>query len=346
MTAECAGTRHRILVWGAGAVGGTVGAHLVRAGHDITFVDTARPHVEAIADIDRGLLISGPVSEFRIHAAAVTPDQLWGTWDRVFLAVKAHHTAEACTSLLPHLSHDGYVVSLQNGLCEAVIAEFVGGERTIGAFVNLGADWIAPGEILYSNRGALVIGELDGRLTPRIREVHALLQVFEPCARITSCIWSHLWGKLGYAALLFAQAVGELGIADCLARPELLPLWRGLAGEVVHTAIAEGVVPCGSDGFDSAAFGPDGTEDSARASVEAMIAFYRPNTKTHSGVWRDLVIHHRPTEVDAQLGTVLRIAGLHGVGCPKLTALVGMVHEIENGCRRVSDDNLRELLKA
>ncbi len=346
MTGHFGAAVERILVWGAGAVGGTVGACLVRGGHDVTFVDIVCEHAEAIADPSRGLHISGPIADFRITAPALTPDRVAGTWRRVLLAVKAQHTRNACASLLPHLAQDGCVVSLQNGLCEPVIADVVGGSRTVGAFVNLGADWTGPGEILYSNRGALVIGETDGSITPRVRELHALLRAVEPCAKITDDIWSHLWGKAGYASLLFAQALGDLGIADCLERPELLPLWRALAGEVVCAAIAEGVEPRGSDGFDTEAFGPDGTEEQARNSVSDMVAFYRPNLKTHSGVWRDLVVHRRPTEVDAQMGTIVHLAARRGVACPKLAALVRMIHEIENGQRPVSDRNLTELLHA
>lgn len=344
MTLKSAGAAERILVWGAGAVGGTVGAYVARAGHEVTLVDVVSEHVQTIADPRRGLHIAGPVEDFTIAAAATTPDLLTGTWGQVFLAVKAHHTEKACRALLPHLDEDGYVLSLQNGLCETTIAAIVGRHRTVGAFVNLGADVMGPGEILYSNRGALVVGEIDGSVTPRVRELHALLRIFEPCAQVTTDIWSYLWGKAGYASLLFAQALGELGIADCLARPELMPLWRSLAGEVIRTALAAGVEPRGSDGFDPAAFGPDGTEEGACVSVADMVAFNRPNAKTHSGVWRDLVVHRRPTEVDAQMGSIIGIAARHGLACPTLSALVSMIHEIENGRRRVSDANLTELL--
>jgi 2-dehydropantoate 2-reductase len=334
----------RTLVWGAGAVGGTVGAFLVRAGHDVTFVDVSREHVEAIRDPARGLRIEGPVDAVRIVAPAVTPDRVDGTWRRVFLAVKAHDTEEACRALAPHLADDGYVVSLQNGLCEAIIASIVGPARTVGAFVNFGADWMAPGEIVYSNRGAVVLGEIDGSVTPRLRELHAHLQAFEPDAEVTAHIWSYLWGKLGYGSLLFAQATGQLGIADCLARPELLPLWRDLAGEAVRVARAEGTEPRGFNGFDPAAFTPAGTEDGVRESVAAMVAFNRPNAKTHSGVWRDLAVRKRRTEVDVQIASVVQAGRRHGLACPKLAALVRMIHEIEDGTRPQSDDNLDELL--
>ena len=331
----------RVLVWGAGAIGGTVGAYLVRAGHDVTFVDVVPEHVAAICG--PGLHIHGPVEDFTIQAPAALPADVDGVWDEVFLCVKAHHTGDACRALLPHLARDGHVVSLQNGLCETEIAGIAGSGRTMGAFVNFGADWMGPGSILFGNRGAVVVGEVDGRITPRLQRLHALLQVFEPDAVMTPDIWSYLWGKLGYGAMLFAQALGDMGIADCLARPELLPAWRALGGEAVAVALAEGVQPRGFNGFDPAAFGPGGTEAAAAASVAAMVAFNRPSAKTHSGVWRDLAVRRRRTEVDAQIAPIVEIGARHGVACPTVAKLVALIHEVEAG-RPQSDALLLELL--
>jgi 2-dehydropantoate 2-reductase len=335
-----------ILVWGAGAIGGTVGAYLKRSGRDVTFVDIDAPHVAAIRDPARGLVITGPIDTFRVVAPSAMPAEVEGRWKRIFLAVKAHHTREACQALAPHLAPDGYVLSLQNGLCERIIADVVGPERCVGAFVNFGADWLGPGEIIYANRGAVVLGEIDGKMTERLAKLHEEMRLFEQDAITTERIWSYLWGKLGYGSLLFAQAVGQLGIADCLARPELLPLWRRLAGEAVAVALAEGVEPLGFNGYDPNAFRPGASEEAARASVAAMVAFNRPNAKTHSGVWRDLAIRKRRTEVDVQIAPIAEIGATHGIACPAVKALVAMIHEIEDGKRPLSDDNLLELVRA
>jgi 2-dehydropantoate 2-reductase len=333
-----------LLIWGAGAIGGTIGAALRRAGHPVAFVDIVPEHVAAISDPARGLRITGPVDEFTVAAPAMLPDAVRGIWRRVILAVKAHHTEGAVRAIVPHLAQDGYVLSAQNGLNENIIARIVGRDRTIGAFVNFGADWMAPGEILYSNRGAVVLGELEGRATPRLEALHALMRDFEPDAIATDRIWSYLWGKLGYGAMLFAQALGEQGIADCLARPELLPAWRALGGEAVRVALAEGVDPLGFNGFDPAAFAPGASEDAARRSVAAMVAFNRPNAKTHSGVWRDLAVRRRRTEVDVQIAPIAEIGARHGIDCPAVRKLVSLIHEVEAGRRGLADDNLLELL--
>src|ERR671936_1951199 len=125
------------VVVGAGAIGGTVGARLARDGHDVLLCDVDRDHVEAINE--SGLSIEGPVEELTARAPAVLPQQLPERLAVVLLAVKAHHTQAALGEVTPRLAEDGYVVSLQNGINEPVIAEAVGQERTVGAFVNFGA---------------------------------------------------------------------------------------------------------------------------------------------------------------------------------------------------------------
>ena len=271
-----------ILVWGAGAIGGTVGAFLKRAGHEVTFVDIVAEHVAAIRDPARGLRITGPVAEFRVVAPAFTPDALKGTWRKVFLCVKAHHTAEATRALLPHLDAKGYVLSLQNGLTERIIAGIAGPERTIGAFVNFGADWHGPGEVMYGNRGAVVLGEIDGLITGRLESLHRTMLDFDHAAIMTDNIWGYLWGKLAYGAMLFAQALGQDSIAGSLGNPRLFGLWRALGAEVMAVAAAEGVRPEGFNGFDPAAFMPGAGEAGARRSIDTMVAFNRTSTKTHS----------------------------------------------------------------
>jgi len=332
----------RILVWGAGAIGGTAGAYLARAGHDIAFVDVVVEHVEAIRT--SGLRITGPVDQFTVAAPAFTPEALSGQWDIIFLAVKAQHTDVATRTLLPHLTQDGFVLSMQNGLCETVIAPIIGRDRTIGAFINYSTDWIAPGEVMFGSRGAVVLGELHGRTTARLVALHAILADFEPGAIITDNIWGYLWGKLGYGAMLFAQALGTKGIADCLARPEMIPVWRAIGREVNEVTLAEGITPMGFNGYDPNAFMPNAPRDLAEHAIAELVAFNRPSAKTHSGIWRDLFVRKRRTEVDVQIKPIADIGAKHGIATPTISRLVQLIHEIENGSRPMSDDNLLELL--
>jgi 2-dehydropantoate 2-reductase len=332
-----------ILIWGAGAIGGTCGAYLRRAGHDVSFVDIVAAHVEAIRTT--GLAITGPVDQFRVTAPAYLPAEVKGTWRHVFLAVKAQDTERATLAIAPHLAPDGYILSLQNGLCETIISRVVGRGRTIGAFVNYSTDWIAPGEVLFGSRSSVVLGELDGVLTPRLAELLGVMRDFEPDAIITDNIWGYLWGKLGYGAMLFAQALGNLGIADCLARPEMLPVWIALAREALAVAAAEGVRVEKFPMFDPAAFAPDAPAGAARAAIARIVELNRHSAKTHSGVWRDLAVRKRRTEVDVQIAPIAEIGARHGIATPTVRRLVALIHEIEDGKRPLSDDNLLELLK-
>src|SRR5262249_42251739 len=154
-------------------------------------VDTEPQHVEAING--RGLRIEGPIFRDTVRAPAFIPSDLQGDFDRIFLCVKAHHTRAAATMLKPHLAAQGYVVSAQNGLNELVISEIIGRERTIGCFVNFGTDYLEPGVVHYSGKGAVVVGELDGTPSERVKALHRLMQDFEPTARLTGNIWGYLW---------------------------------------------------------------------------------------------------------------------------------------------------------
>jgi 2-dehydropantoate 2-reductase len=215
--------------------------------------------------------------------------------------VKAQHTRAAAEALLPHLADDGVVVSAQNGLNEVVIADVVGKQRTIGCFVNFGADYLEPGIVHYSGHGAVVIGELDGTQTPRIAELHRLMQEFEPKAVLTGNIWGYLWGKLIYGTLLFATALTDDSIADVLANRRYRPVLAALGLEVGGVAKANGVKDslfsansegaCPSCGGSGVIYTELGIMATARNRLQE-VAF---------GIWRDLAIRKRKTEVDAQI---------------------------------------------
>jgi 2-dehydropantoate 2-reductase len=320
-----------ILIWGAGAIGGTVGAHLQRAGDAVHFVDRAADHVAAIAK--DGLQITGPIEEFRVKASASTPGDLEGRFDTVFLCTKAPDTAGAVEVLAPFVADDGCVVSLQNGLNEQAIAAKLGENRTIGAFINFGADYMSPGVVHYAGRGAVVIGELDGKTTPRVENLHRLLKKFEERALLTANIWGYLWSKLAYGALLFATALTNDSIADCLASPRHRGLLIALAREVEGVAVSSGVRLESFDGFDPTAFLPQASTADAAASLDALVAFNRRSAKTHSGIWRDLAVRKRKTEVEAQLGPVAKAGAARKIATPLTTRLIELIHDIEEGRR-------------
>ncbi len=331
----------RILVWGAGAIGGTVAACLARAGLDITVVDANAAHVAAIRE--RGIEITGPIDSYVQRLPALGPGEVSGVWSMIFLCVKALHTEAAARELEPHLAADGVVVSLQNGFNELTIASVVGEARTIGAFINFGADVLGPGVVHFGGRGAVVVGELDGRDTDRLARVHRALLEFEPAAVVTDNIWGYLWGKMGYGALLFATALTNASIVEVLEARDARPALTALAHEVMAVAAAERVTVMGFNGYDPAAFGHAASARAIDASFDAMAAFNRRSAKTHTGVWRDIAIHHRQTECDAQFAPILSLARKHAVPVPALERLVSLMREVESGTRPQEWENLARL---
>lgn len=332
-----------ILIWGAGAIGGILGAYFARAGHAVHMVDVVDAHVEAMRTT--GLRIEGPVEEFTQVLPASTPSEITGQYDCIYLCVKAHHTAAALEMLAPHLAPGGYVVSAQNGLNEKVIAARIGAENTVGCFVNSGADWLEPGRILFGNRAAVAVGELDASLTERVTEVHALLKLVEPDAVATENIWGYLWGKMGYGSLLFCTALTPDSMSDAMARPEHRAAYRALGHEVMTLAAHEGVAPLGFNGFDPEAF-----RANDRAAIDVamnkMVAHNRKTAKTHSGIWRDLAVRKRKTEVDAQIGVMVDLGREADIPVPTLARMVDLIHDIEDGKRKQSADLVNLLLPA
>ncbi|MFZ1872709.1 MAG: 2-dehydropantoate 2-reductase [Chania sp.] len=328
-----------IVVWGAGAMGGTLAAYWIRAGKNVLLVDNNPAHVAAINL--HGLRISGPIEEFVVTAKALLPEQLFSAdaqgaaipnqYPRIFLCTKAQHTEPACRALAPHLAAQGEVISVQNGLNELIIAEIVGESRCIGCFINFGADILEPGHIHYAGRGAVVVGELNGALTPRLADILQLMQVFEANALQTEQIFSYLWGKLGYGALLFGTALTNESIVDVLAHPDYRAVLIAIGKEVCAVAEAAKIPLEGFNGFHPPAFSANASLAESHASMDAMVAFNRCSAKTHSGIWRDLAIHKRKTEVDQQLGVIVREAAQLGIATPLLQAVIAGIHQIEQG---------------
>jgi 2-dehydropantoate 2-reductase len=306
----------KLTIIGAGAIGGTIGAHLIRSGHEVLFCDVDPGHVDAINR--DGITISGPVENFSVAAAAVLPEDLPESLHRVAVAVKSHHTGHAAELLRGRLADDGYVVSFQNGLTSDTLAAVVGPERLIVSFVNFGADVLGPGQIMQGNIGAFRVGELNGPITPRVRELVAAL----PYAEATDNILGFLWGKEAYGAMLYAGAVSDLSIADSLEQPQWRPLMLAIAREVLAQSP---VTPESFDGFD-----PDDLE----GSLDRLVAFNRASAKSHSGIYRDLMVRKRKTEVTDLL---------HDLAGPLTTYVGRLIQSIERGERTCEIANL-ELL--
>jgi len=277
---------------------------------------------------------------------AVTPSGLGPDLELVLLAVKSQHTRDALAELTPRLSASGVIVSLQNGLSEEQIAQAVGGQRTLGCLVNWAADWVAPGRIVHGGHGAFVLGELDGHLSPQVREVAALLGTVEP-TQVTDNVMGYKWAKLIYASLLFATAVVDAHVYDVLERsPAVQRALCGLVGEGLAVADKAGIRIDPFDEFDPAWYRAalHGDETALRHAMATAAAHYRGNTKTKTGVWRDLAVRRRKTEVDGLLGVLARKGEALGVDTPLTRRLVDIIQDLEEGRRRMDWANLDPLV--
>jgi 2-dehydropantoate 2-reductase len=333
-----------ITVWGAGAIGGITGGALTRAGHDVLLVDAHEAHVAALKH--DGLTVEDARGNWHVSVKAATPAEVRGPLGLILLAVKAQATPDAIEQIFPHLTDASVVVSVQNGLNEELIAERIGAARTVGCLVNWAADWIAPGRIRFGGPGSFLVGELDGAMTPRVRDLAALLSVVMPSGT-TDNIWGCLWSKTCYAALLFTTALTDETIYDVVERP--FPTQRMLVllvAEAMAVAEASRVRLVAFDEYDPALYWKGAAGDGV-AVGEAMVAvsrFYRRHTKVKTGIWRDLVVRKRRTEVDSQIGAVAARGRRLGVPTPLLDRVVTMIHELEDGRRGMSWANLDELV--
>ena len=208
------------------------------------------------------------------------------------------------------------------------------------ALVDFASDYIEPGTIHYGGRGSVYVGEPDGRITPRVNEYVALLKQFDHAIEATGNVLGLLWGKISYGGLLTATALTNDTMADVLGDPR----WQDVLGrtgqEIVLAATAAGVAPAGVDGFDAAAFAVS-DEAKIRASCDAMAEHYRHSAKTRSGIWRDLAVRKRKTEVETLLGPVTAVGQKHGVATPTVERLAAMIAEMETGKRGFSPENWR-----
>lgn len=304
-------------------------AYWARHGLNVTCVDCNKEHVEQINA--GGLAITGPIETFTQPLFAITPEQVRGPLKKVYLATKAIHTAQAVRQIAPFLAADGYVVSWQNGLNEHEIASVVGKERTIGSFINFSADLAGPGTIHFGGMGATVVGELDGRITPRIQALHKNMKIFNPDAILTDNIFGFLWSKLGYGAMLFAEATSNRGITEMFEMEKWQDLLIELGREVCSVARAENIRLLPFNGYDPEAYGPDADRARGKASLLALAEHNRPHTKTHSGVWRDLAVHKRKTEVDSIMGAIVPVAEKHGIDIPLTRQVIQAIKSIESG---------------
>ena len=342
----------QFVIVGGGAIGGSFGAHLVRAGHEVLIVESNADHVRAMRE--DGLRMEGR-EQFAVRIPSVTPDEMPGAMngkvaDIAVLAVKSQHTAAALRPMLPYLERQSIVLSMQNGLNPHLVADIVGEERTMAAAINqMATDYLEPGRIMFGGPGTIHVGEMDGSMSDRLERITAVIRdTYVENTTATDNILGYLWGKVCLGAMLFATAVSDDLVADTLSAPENLRMLGNLSGEVIAVAEACGVHCLPFDGYepDAMRFSLQRDWDAIAASLAVIAGNYRRSHKPRTGIWRDLTVRRRKTEADGQFGPVFDLAQRHHRPLPLLTVLIDLIHELEDGRRRTSGENLQRLREA
>lgn len=201
-----------VCVVGAGAVGGYVGAHMARAGIDVTLVDAWPEHVETmrrtgiqVTGMNGAGSVSTPVRA--LHIGDVLQLVRRPAFDVAFIAVKSYDTTWATHLIAPFVAPTGCFVSLQNGINEEAIARVVGWHRVLGCSVSaLAAELTAPGTIVRNSplgdekKWGFRVGEPHGQIKPRAESIGELLSHGDTC-KVTTNLWGERWSKLTINAM-------------------------------------------------------------------------------------------------------------------------------------------------
>ena len=334
----------RIAVIGAGAQGAGVGADLLRAGLDVTYIDQWPDHVTAMRA--RGIEVRLPeethVTPVRaLHLCDVAT--LREPFDIVFVVVKAYDTRWVCELIAPYVAPDGLVVGLQNGMTQDAIAAAVGPHRTIGAVIEVASNMFEPGIVNRQTPSAVswfAVGAADDAARGREEEVRAVLS-HAGTVEITPDIRSAKWMKLvANAGELVPSAILDLPRAEAVALPGVHDFMVAGARAPPRAALADGcrLVPI---------FGltEDGVGDPDQYAHDllgqVLEHFSLPDTRTT--VLQDWMKgrHAEYREVNGLVVDVLRNTGRPA---RHNAHTVNLARQIEAGTLKRSPDNLAALL--
>ena len=334
----------RIAILGSGAQGSGVGADMVRAGLDVTFIEQWPDHVEAMRrhGIEVRMPEEATITPVRaLHLCEVAT--LRERFDLVFLVTKAYDTRWACELIKPVLADDGLVVGLQNGMSIDDIASVVGPERTIGAVIEMASNMFEPGVVNRENSPAtawFAVGAYDDATRGRESQVWDALH-HAGTVEISDDIRSSKWMKLvANAGELVPSAILGLPLADAAAVPGVREFMDRCCKEAAMAAVASGsrLKPV----FGLAEADVTEADTYAPALLDIVLQkFSSPTTRTT--VLQDWMKGRR-AEVQEINGTVVR--AMHAVGdeAPANARTVELALRVEAGDLPVHSDNARLLL--
>lgn len=308
----------RTAVMGAGSIGMFLGATITKNGGQIDLIDTFKENVDALNA--NGAKITGK-ADFIVPVRALTPDQIEGKYDLVFLCTKQVVNKEVVGYLLPHLSEDGFILTLQNGIPEPSLAEMIGRDKVAGGAVGFGATWVSPGVDMLTSpmeptvaNYAFDIGEIDGTITPRIQ---AAAEILGLCGGTTILpdLMGVRWAKVLMNAT-FSGMSAALGctFGDVLNGDVSLQCVAHLADETIKVARADGIRLACLQGVDFQELELSGKEDIPR-KYPFIHKVWDPHAALKASMLQDLE-KKRKTEISYINGIVSERGKANGVPTP------------------------------
>ncbi|MDW3213263.1 MAG: ketopantoate reductase family protein [Ilumatobacteraceae bacterium] len=302
----------RVCVLGAGSLGSVIGAMLARSGHDVTLVTRNDAHVSAIRR--RGLLLVDDRERREVAVGAATSVDGLTPPDLLVVLVKSFDTRSAMEEAADLVGDDTLVLTLQNGVgCDEIIAEIVGADRVIAGRTFVGGRLTEPGVVEYGVEGRMtVLGELDGRVTDRLRVVADAFEASGMAVEISADIVAMAWEKLfvnvatGAWSALTGLPYGELSV-----HPEIERMAIATVQEAIDVARALGVGVTTSD-----------PQVPWRRAWEGLPYGFKASMLQS-------VEKGSQTEVDVMHGAVTAGGRRAGVPTPVNDALVAAVHGLE-----------------
>lgn len=347
----------KITIIGSGAIGGLAGAYLTKQGYDVLLVDRWAEHVAALNE--KGLFIDGVRGEMQVKVKAVTPDQLEGDLGVVLVATKAQHTLEALSQIVPLLTPQSLVVSYQNGFNEPDMVKLLneaglpGDKIIMGSIPNYGGALVDPGYIEFVHEGPIQLGEMNGEMTPRLKELGEALSALTE-VQYSSSIWGQIWAKEVYSAQVVFSALADAPVRETLGVERYARVAGAVVKEALEIADANGIDVQPFDFFDPANYRVKTAEDTRKLLDNVNHAIWllkkdQDNKPTHSfkkkgsGIWWDIVYRKRPSETRAFAGKLVEFGKQAGADTRLNEKLTQMIYEIEEGKRELGFQNYDEL---
>ena len=328
----------KILVAGAGAIGGITAALLKREGYDVEIIAKYKEYTDLI--MSKGLHVTGARGTFDQPMKAWTeacPEM--GMKDIILLATKATDVIESCKSVLPYLKEDGLIVSLQNGICEDDIAEITGRKRLVGCVVAWGGTMDRQGDLFMSSEGEFIIGYTDRGPDSDLEFLADMLSVIVPVKQSDNII-GHLYSKMIVnSCITCLGAISGLHLGQMLKRRKFRKIFIAIMREAMAVADKMKIKVekfGGKVDFYGVAQDTGFIAEFRRHLLIRIIGFKYRKLKSSS---LQSLERGKPTEIDFFNGYILKNADKYGVDAPVNAIIVKMIHEIESGKRKMSLEN-------